>query len=164
MESCSTCGKSFLDSTAYNNHLDDHKGIISAEKKQQYLSNLLNGDGPLTSATKIGITPRQLKKAIQESPTFEEDIKFAEAQRAERVETKLQELAEAGDYRAIEKILNTRNPERWAPKADITVDIVHSIKELPLNERIPKIEALLQDRLSVKELENPEIIDAEVIE
>lgn len=139
-----------------------HSGELSRSDRDRILARIRSGIGPLTAARGAGITPQQLRKALQSSATFEEEVKTAEAEVAEELETVLFEQAKSGDYRALERWLTTRAPERWAPKADVTVDIIHSIKELPLADRLPRLESLLRDRLLA--LPIGDVIDAEVIE
>lgn len=164
---CSECGSVFVDVKHLKIHEDTHnRGIfsqITAEKEDAFLNKLRLGNGPLKSARSLGIDPDVIMAYQKSNPEFAQKVSYAEAEAAEIIEERLFDLAQDSDYRAIDRWLTDRSPDRWGKNSTVNVNIIQQIESAPLLERIPKLLEVLMQRSNAVSLPG-DIIDAEIIE
>lgn len=162
MFSCE-CGEAYITEQALETHKKSHSLTLAEripiDRRSKLLSLIRTGGGPLSSARAAGIAPEDVKTLLKTSPEFAQAVASAEEEAAEEIEQVLYELAtDTRDFRAVNKWLENRSPDRWKERTDIRVDIVTKIEQLPLDDRIKELERIWKER------EEADIIEATIVE
>lgn len=172
---CEECSTEWPSKTALDKHIREvhpKEPVFNDELREKYLDLLRVGGFPTKSARKLGISPETVKRAMRIDPTFAEAVEIAEEEGSEEIEEVFRESAKSGQPWAVTGWLKKRSARRWSDEKNINVNISGDIRHyaglLPHEQAIMSLKETVQERARISgrtaELDNPEIIDAEVIE
>jgi hypothetical protein len=172
---CVDCGQEFRSKTALDKHTREvhpKEPPFNDELREDYLKLVKNGIRPLKAARRVGVSPHTVKRAMKIDPSFDEAVRLAEEEYAEEVEEVLVDRALAGDPWAVKEFLTKRSKSRWSDDKTIFVhvqgEINHRTDLLPHEKDIMQLRQTIRERAALNgtpiALDNPEIIDVEIID
>lgn len=162
MIACTTCCERIFDSPeSLQNHLDLQAGKLTDRAVTAILDAVRKGKGPLQAARVAGVPAEVWAKEIKSNTVLQDALKLAEIEFSEQIEEALAEQALNKDFNSQKLWLERRSEDKWAPTPNkVEVNIIESIKTLPLAERKERLLEMLEARV----LADPNIIDGEIVD
>ena len=138
----------------YSPSEDNEEGI-----KRVYLDALRDGKGPIVAAREINRLASDMDRFIRLDESFALQVQEAVAESIERIEAKVKETAQAGDFQAAKLVLETHKPEQWMkPEREVLLKMDAQSVDIP--ELHARLTALREAEIQ-RALDSGEILDVE---
>lgn len=172
---CTICNEDLASKTALAKHEREahpKEPPFTDELRETYLELVRAGARPYKAARTVGVSPYTIKRAKTLDPSFAEAFELAEEEYAEVIEERLVARALADDNWAIKEFLSKRSKSRWNDDKNLNIivsgTIEHRANLLPHEQDIMALRDTIRERARLNgtqlALENPNIIDAKIVE
>lgn len=149
-------------------NLADEKGRLVAI--QDFLDLVQQNVAPLDAAIQVGWTPAEFRRVMSDR-NFSQLVQEQEQVSVARVETKVQQLAEAGIPWAAQLVLFNKAPDRWSDRKRVEIGSVTQVNVVHIETSKEALRALLkEDPVGMAQALAPggaldeEIAEAEIVE
>lgn len=109
-----------------------------------YLEARRRGMGEVVAARLVHSTAKEIERFARLNPSFADALEEAKAESLERIEFKIKEAAQDGDFQAAKLVLESHVPERWTkPDREMIVRLgqPEEIDVAALHQRLQAIAA-----------------------
>lgn len=107
-----------------------------------YLEARRNGMGEIAAARKVNSTAKEIERFARLNPSFADALEDAVNESLERIEFKMKEAAQDGDFQAGKLVLETHLPTKWVkPERELLIRLGQP-EEIDVAELHKRLEAI----------------------
>lgn len=127
-----------------------------------YLEARRNGHGEIAAARIVHSSPKEIERFARLNPAFADALEDAVAESLERIEFRMKEAAQDGDFQAGKLVLETHLPTKWVkPERELLIRLGQP-EEIDVGELHKRLAAIAATSEAI-DVESEEVPDGETV-